>query len=68
MNRTPTPQAQHPVRLFPAIRAEISLQQSEPHQIELRVAAADAFEFAGDRFEHVDRGGEIAPFESGEGV
>ena len=58
--------AAQPVRIVRAVRAEIGLQQREPHQVELRVAAADALEFAGDRFQRVDRGGEIPPFERGE--
>jgi hypothetical protein len=32
----------------------MGLQQREPHQIELRMAAADAFEFVGDRFKRVN--------------
>ena len=63
-----TPHARHPARIIRAVRAEIGLQQREFHQVELCAATADAFEFAGNRFERVDRGGEISPFESGEGV
>src|SRR6266852_291253 len=62
------PHAQHPARIVRAVRAEIGLQQREHHQVELCAATADAFEFAGNRFKRVDRGGEISPFESGEGV
>ena len=58
--------AQHPARIVRAVRAEIGPQQRELHEVELRAAAADAFEFAGNRFERVDRRGEIAPLESGE--
>src|SRR6516165_12573292 len=63
-----TPRARHPARIVRAVRAEIGLQQRELHQVELCTAATDSFEFAGNRFERVDRGGEISPFESGEGV
>ena len=59
---------QHPARIVRATRAEISLQQRELHHIELCAATADAFEFAGNRFKCLDRGGEISPFESGEAV
>src|SRR6266852_5818906 len=62
------PHAQHPARIVRAVRAELGLQQREHHQVELCAATADAFEFAGNRFKRVDRGGEISPFESGEGV
>src|SRR5216683_2243002 len=62
------PHAQHPARIVRAVRAEIGLQQREHHQVELCAATADAFEFAGNRFKRVDRGGEISPFESGEGA
>jgi hypothetical protein len=34
----------------------------------LRPAAADAFEFAGNRFKRLYCGGELLPFESGEGA
>ena len=60
------PPAQHPPRIVQAVRAEIGLQQRELDQVELRAAAADAFELAGNRFKRVDRGGEILPFECGE--
>src|SRR6516165_2704960 len=63
-----TPRARHPARIVRAVRAEIGLQQRELHQVELCTAATDSFEFAGNRFERVDRGGEISPFESGEGA
>src|SRR6266851_2962043 len=62
------PHAQHPARIVRAVRAEIGLQQREHHQVELCAATADAFEFAGNRFKRVDRGREISPLESGEGV
>jgi hypothetical protein len=58
----------HPARIVRAVRAEIGLQQRELHQVELGAATADAFQFAGNRFKRVDRGGEISTFESGEGV
>jgi hypothetical protein len=63
-----TPHPQHPVRVVQAVRAEIGLHQRELHQVELCAATVDAFEFAGNRFKRVDRGGEISPVESGEGV
>src|SRR3974390_3019943 len=62
------PCACHPARIIQAVSADIGPQYRELHRVELCAAAADAFEFADDRFERVDRGGEIAPLESGEGV
>jgi hypothetical protein len=47
--RAPKPPAQRPARVVEAVRTKIGLQQRELHQIELG-AAADAFEFAGNRF------------------
>jgi len=63
-----TPHVRDAARIIQSGRAEIGLQQRELHQVELCAATADAFEFASNRFKRVDRGGEIAPFESGEGV
>ena len=47
--------AQHPARIVQAVGADIGLQQRELHQVELCPATADAFEFAGNRLERVDR-------------
>src|SRR6516165_2818792 len=66
--RARTPRARHLARIVRAVRAEIGLQQRELHQVELCAATADAFELAGNRLKRVDRGGEISPFESGEGA
>ena len=62
------PHAQHAVRILQAVRANIGPQQRELDQIELCAAAADALEFADNRFKRLDCGGEIATFESGEGA
>ena len=62
------PHVRDAARIIQSGRAEIGLQQRELHQVELCAATADAFEFASNRFKRVDRGREIAPFESGEGV
>ncbi len=59
--------AQHVARIVQAVRTDVALQQRELHKVELRAAAADAFEFADNRFKRVNHGREIAPFESGEG-
>jgi hypothetical protein len=45
--------AQHPARTVRAVRAQVSLQQRKLDQVELGAAAADAFEFAGNRVERV---------------
>jgi hypothetical protein len=63
-----TPPAQHPARIVQAIRAEIGLHQRELDQVELCAAAPEAFEFTGDRFKRIDRGGEVSPFERGKGA
>jgi hypothetical protein len=65
---TSTPHAHHPARILQAIRAAIGVQQRELYQVELRAAAADALEFAGNRLERVDHGTEILPSEGSEGV
>ena len=54
------------MRIGLAVRAEIGLQQSELHQVELRAAAADAFELAGNRCERGDCSGESAALKGGE--
>jgi hypothetical protein len=63
-----TTHAHQPARIVRAACAEIRLQQRELDQVELCAATADAFEFAGNRLTRVDRGGEISPFEIGEGA
>ena len=50
-------------RLLQPVGIEIGLQQRELDQVVLRAAAADAFVFAGERGEHLDRGGKIPAFE-----
>jgi hypothetical protein len=54
---------EYPAYLFRKVRIDIGFQQSELHKIELRAAAANAFEFACDRIKRLNCGGEIAPFE-----
>ena len=60
--------SQHPARIVQAPSADIGAQQRELDQIELCAATTDAFELAGNRLKHIDRGGEISPFETGEGA
>ena len=60
------PHAQHPPRIIRAAGLHIGSQQSELDEVELSAAAANAFEFAGNRLEQVYSGGEIMVLESGE--
>ena len=49
-----------------ATGVEIGLEQRERHKIVLRATAANSFVFARERFERVDRGGEISLLEGDE--
>ena len=49
-----------------ATGVEIGLEQRERHEIVLRTTAANSFTFAGERFERVDRGGEVSLLEGDE--
>src|SRR3981189_2511550 len=64
--RTPTSRAQQAPDVVQATRVEIGLQQRKRDKIVLSTTAANSFGFARERFERVDRGGEVSLLERDE--